>query len=104
MLEWKTGKNSNFAFYKHGLRSIILIYFFIIYALPGETKIGAVTEVPGEIHCARNHRSISQFIPFAMRNLTLLVMTKKYKTYFVIFRGNPQTLKFCCYMHGLDST
>jgi hypothetical protein len=77
MLEWKTGKNSNFAFYKHGLRSIILIYFFIIYALPGETKIGAVTEVPGEIHCARNHRSISQFIPFAMRKFDIISNDKK---------------------------
>ena len=60
----------------HGLRSI-LIYIFIIYAVPGETKISAVTKAPGEIHSARNHRSTSKFFPAVMRNFDVISNDEK---------------------------
>lgn len=87
----------------HGLMSI-LIYIFIIYAVPRETKISAVTKAPGEIQSARNHRSTPQFFHAVMRKFDIISNDEKYKANFVNFWRNPQILKFCCYMHDLDTT
>jgi hypothetical protein len=100
-VKWE--KFLTFACYIHGLRSI-LNYFFIIYAVPRETEISAVTKAPEEIHSTINHRSASQCFPSCDKISTLLATTNKYKTHFVNIWRKSQILKFCFYRRGLDNT